>query len=48
MASSHTADEAFDGEFDDKHDGINWVRLPRFMKASSTAGPAESVNRYRS
>jgi hypothetical protein len=42
VASSHTADEPFDGDFEDNYEGIDWSRLLRFMKppASSRRRPS--------
>ena len=37
VASSHTTDEPFDGEYEDNYDGIDWSRLPRFMKPATTS-----------
>jgi hypothetical protein len=42
VASSHTADEPFDGDFEDNYDAKDWSRLPRFMKPPTTSRRAPS------
>lgn len=37
VASSHTADEAFNQDFEDNYDNIDWLRLPRFTKPLTTS-----------
>jgi len=37
VASSHTADEPFDREYEDNYDGIDWSHLQRFMKPPTTS-----------
>ena len=37
VASSHTTDKPFNREYEDNYDGIDWSRLPRFMKPATTS-----------
>jgi hypothetical protein len=37
VASIYTTDEPFDGEYEDNYDGIDWSRLPRFIKLVTTS-----------
>lgn len=37
VASSHTVDEAFDQDFEDNYDNIDWLCLPQFTKPPTTS-----------
>jgi hypothetical protein len=42
MALSHTVDKAFNGEFKDNYNSIDWLCLPRFMKPPISSRPMPS------